>query len=442
MRNLFKDHSLVGVVLILCSFAFAIFLRVFDLHSLSPWTDELASWYYLRHLDQVFQVESHSPFYYALLRFTLGSDASLHSTRLLTAWFSIGHLVLAFFLGRKIFSPAKFLIFWFLICFNPTDIVFARMARHYSMFLEGILIFILMIRTKSPTAWLCLLSALLGFIHVFALIPISMVLLWDYLENRSFRRTFLPLITSGLILLYYMARLLVLGSQQVGKNVSWNTAGFKDFWFSTWLQFFGDAYPRNQFYPVPLPLAGTLSGLLVLLLFWKRKKSLFLFLSTALLSLIVVECFTLSWINLRVNRYLIYLVPLLIYAVVDAFEDEVKKPLVFSLFFLSLSHIIWFNPLKIYPWDQEKVSLWNEYATSHFSKAQFICANPYQSAYFNLNAATPCSERVHHINTQAPLIFFDLNLNDRLVLLYLGQKMQLKEVLSPHTNGIFLFEPR
>jgi hypothetical protein len=442
MRNIFKDHSSLGVVLILCSFVFAVFLRVFDLGTLSPWTDELASWYYLRHLDLVFKVESHSPLYYALLRLILGEDASLYGIRMVSALASVAHLLLAFFLGKKVFSPGKFLIFWFLICFNPTDIIFARMARHYSWFLEGILIYVLWIRIKAPTWSLCVVSALMGFVHVFALIPMSLILFWEYLEKRNLKRLLLPLFSSGLVIFYYLARLITLGSQQVARNVSWNQLGFQQFWSGIWLQFFGDAYPRHIFYPVYLPLVLALSFLILGFLLWKSKKSSLLLVVSTILTLIVVEVFALSWINLRVNRYVIYLVPLLIYAIVDSLEDKVKTPVIVAVFAIALGYITFLNPLKTYPWDREKVELWKEFTRVHEGKIHYVCANPYQSAYFDLGIEVPCSENILKLNTKASLIFFDLNLNDRLVLLYLMQEMRLADILRPATNGIFLFEPR
>lgn len=442
MRKYFEDHSFTGVVLIFCSFVFAVFLRIFDLGSLSPWTDELASWYYLRNLDLVFKIESHSPLYYGLLRAFLGEDASIHGIRMVSALTSVAHLVLAFILGRKVFSPGKFLVFWILICFNPTDIVFARMARHYGWFLEGILLYVLWVRVKAPTWWLCVVSAVLGFVHIFALIPMSLILLWDYLEKKDLKRFLLPLASSGLIIFYYFARLTLLGSKQVASNVSWNQQGFKDFWWDTWLQFFGSSYPRNLFYPVPVSVALGLSLLMLIFLLWKRQKSSLLFFATIVLSLVILEAFGAGWINMRVNRYVIYLVPILIYAIVDALEEQVNKPIILGVFAISLGFITCLNPLRTYGWDREKVALWQEYTRIHMDKAQLVCANPYQSTYFELKLNNPCSKDVLKVNTKAPLIFFDLNMNDRLVLLYLMQEMRVTDILRPATNGIFLFEPR
>jgi hypothetical protein len=442
MRKYFEDHSFTGVVLIICSFVFAVFLRVFDLGSLSPWTDELASWFYLRHLDVVFKVESHTPFYYGVLRVILGGDATLYSIRLFSALLSVAHLLTAFFLGRKVFSPDKFLIFWFLICFNPTDIVFARMARHYSWLLEGTLLYVLWVRVKAPNWWLCVFSVIMVFIHVFSLIPISMILTWDYLKERDLKRFILPLASSGVIVFYYLLRVILLGPKQVAINVSWNASTFSYFLNSTWLQLFGESYPRHLFFPVSLLFACAISVLIGLFLVWKRKKSTLLLLSTIVLTIIVVETLNLGWLNLRLNRYVIYLVPLLIFALVDSFDERVSKPAILFVFILCLSYITSFNPLRVYPWDREKVALWKEFSRLQPGTAQFICSNSYQAAYFDMKDNYPCSQRVLDINPKAPVLFFDLNSNDRLVLIYLMQQMNLKEIFGPATNGIYLFEPR
>ncbi len=100
MRKYFEDHSLTGVVIIFCAFALAVFLRFFDLSDQSPWTDEIASWWYLRHLDTVFFRESHTPLFYGLLRFFLGPDATISGIRHFVAAISVIHLIEFFFLGQ------------------------------------------------------------------------------------------------------------------------------------------------------------------------------------------------------------------------------------------------------------------------------------------------------------------------------------------------------
>ncbi len=203
MRKFFEGHSLIGVVIILSVFIFAVALRYFDISAQSPWMDELASWWYMRNLSEVWGRESHSPLYYALLRLFTG-NSDIGTLRIFTATVSVIHLIECFFLGQLAFKKKHFLLFWILICLNPADIVYARMARHYSWLFEGVLIYYLLWRIKAPLWLQALNGAFMGFIHVFALIPVSFLALyrfWREIKNIflscSFQRTSFLSITSS-----------------------------------------------------------------------------------------------------------------------------------------------------------------------------------------------------------------------------------------------------
>lgn len=441
MLKFFKDYSLTGVVLIFSTFALAVILRVTNLSAQSPWTDELASFYFLRHLSQVFEHESHSPLYYAVLRLVLGSEASLLSIRFFSAILSIIHLVVAFFIGQRIFTKNQMLLFWIFICLNPLDIIYARMGRHYGWLLESVLIFALWIRVSAPTWWVSFWAAILGFVHVFAIIPVFLLSLFEYLEKKDLKRFLIIAASSGMIVFYYLMRVFFLGHQKVGSNVSWNTEGFLAFMRSLVLQFLGDAYPRSQFFEPSL-----IWGLLLLVVvsgffIWKKSRPGLEFLIIALVSIAFIEVVDLFWINLRINRYLIYLSPLMFLAVAQTWK-EVKEWQVIVVLGLFLGGLLYVNPIAIYPWDDDAVLVWKEEISQRPKMQTFICANHYQSLYYDLKTVHPCIRALSELDYKRPIQMFDLNSNDRLAVLFLMERMKITHYRKVNNSLIIFFDPK
>ena len=431
----------MGVVLFSFSILFGTFLRLYDLDSVSPWSDEVSSWFYLRHLDLIFSSETHSPFYYSLLRLILGEDATVYGIRLVSALMSLFHLSLALFLGRKIFSPNQLLLFCLLIFLNPADIVYARMGRHYAWFLESVLLFILWLRIKSPTWWLALVAFGMGFLHAFAVIPIAFFMAQEWRENRQTKRSLVVVLSSFGFLLYSLSRLLVLGKEKVVENLIWNETSTFEHILSVAKLFLGEAWPRNQFFPVPLTLSLLVLGVSLAWLFDTSRKSFLNFLSLVLISFTVGLVISQFGVNLQVDRYFIFLIPVWMMALVDS-SREPKNWILVLMLLLSSTYLVYLKPLVPYAWDDETVEIFRAYAASDSSRSQLICASRAQNEYYQLNAPLPCLSAVQKMDRKKPLIFLDLSGNDRLTMLFLNQEMNVLEHKKINHSRIILFEPR
>lgn len=440
MRKFFEGHSFAGVAILLSVFLLAVFLRFTDLASQSPWTDELASWWYLRHLGEIWGKESHSPLYYTLLRFFCGADADVPALRSFSASVSVLHLIEFFFLGQLVFDKKRFLIFWVLVCLCPVDIVYARMARHYAWLLEGLIVFILLYRLRVPVWLESLVAAFMGFIHVFAVIPISFLALYRFWKERRWSELLPVLVSANLVLVYYLLRLLSLGPQVVGSNVEWNSISLVNFWASLVTQFLGDSYPRFVFYPVNPYLAALVVGATSLWILYRRRESGLQYLGVFLVSLLAIEVFG-FWLNLRVNRYLIYLVGFWIIAFTDSLgEVKLWQPL--TLTGLLLGHILFQNPVLSFPWDREKVESWRNFTARFPDSPQLTCASVYQSAYFDLRSPPDCIRALKDVSLRKDLLYFDLNNTEKMVALFLTQNMNAEEYIPLKSGAIIRFSPK
>ncbi|MES2525811.1 MAG: hypothetical protein V4598_01940 [Bdellovibrionota bacterium] len=439
MRKYFEGHSLTGVVIILAVFSFAVALRFFDISSQSPWMDELASWWYMRNLGEVWGRESHSPLYYAILRIFTG-ESDIGTLRIFTATVSVIHLIECFFLGQLAFSKKHFLIFWILICLNPADIVYARMARHYSWLFEGILVYYLLWRIKAPLWMQAMTGAFMGFIHVFAVIPVGLLALYRFWQERNKKYLAVMLVSTNLIIVYYILRIIFLGHEQVSVNVSWNAQTLVNFWSSIVTQFLGDAYPRFEYFPVRFWEAFLVVAPTSLWAFYKRRESGILFASVAIASLLVIEVLGM-WLNLRVCRYVIYLIGFWFVAFVDSIDD-VKDWQIYSVLAAVSTFLLLHNPLTSFPFEREKVGEWKSYSANFPDTQRLVCANNYQVEYFELNAQLPCNRAVTLVDYSQPLILFDLNNCQKFVSVFLSNLMDVKEIKDLKTGSITYFEPK
>lgn len=441
IRKYFEDLSFTEGVLLVSTISFAVFIRFYGIEVQEPWTDELATWFYLRNVDQIFPYESHSPLYYLVLRFLFGSEASLTSLRIFSASFSVLSLITVYFLGRRFLDKNKALAIVILLAFSPADIVHSRMARHYSILLQGTMIFLFMMKGNVRTWIVSLFAALMGFVHVFFLIPMTIILGFDYFRTKNLKKNLLIFTSSLGILVYYILRIIIFGSGHVGDSVSWNGSGFHNFMNQIAAQFLGDAYPRFVIYPTDLTLAWTLVGGLFFFICYKRKESALLLISVVLGSVLFIEICNLAWVNFRINRYVIYLCGLMAYALVDSFKDIKWKHLLI-LYFGSLILIVHLNLLANYPWDDEVIRVWKKTTGDNPQTNQLVCSNRYQSAYYELKAPLLCGRYIQSIDTSKPLLFLDLNNNDSFVTVHLMNRMRPVLYKNFRHSKIIHFEPR
>lgn len=438
MRKFFEGHSLTGVVIIFSAFALAVLLRFFDLSDQSPWTDEIASWWYLRHLDTVFYRESHSPLFYGILRFFLGPDATISAIRYFVASVSVIHLIEFFFLGQLALSKRAFLIFWVFVCLNPADIVHARMARHYSWLLEGMLVYFLLWKIGSKQWLRILVGTFTAYIHIFAVIPIAVMGAYDFYRERKWRDFLLSLVPCFLAGIYYLARIVTLGSAKVVSNIWWVKTTLFTFLSSITTQFLGDSFPRFEFYPVSPWLAAIVVGGSGLFLIYKRKPSAMVFILIGAASIITIEAL-IPWANFRVNRYVIYLSGIWLFALADSLEN-VKSYIYYPVLALPLIYLVSFNPLFNYSWENERVELWKAFQLTYKTPQRLVCANEYQNEYYGLEG--DCVKRVKAVDVTKPLLFFDLNATQTFVTAPFLKTMKVTDYMAPDYGGVFVkFDP-
>ncbi len=440
MRKFFGGHSLIGVTIIISVFILAVFLRFFELDSQGPWTDEIASWWYLRHLDTVFYRESHSPLFYGILRFFLGKDATISGIRHFVAAVSVIHLIELFFLGQLALKKRAFLLFWVFICLNPADIVHARMARHYSWLLEGVLVYFLLWKIDSPRWMRMIAGVFIAFTHVFAVIPITLLAMFDFYRHRRVKDLAISLIPSFISLGYYAVRFYTFGSEKVMSNISWVKSNSWIFLSSTITQFFGDSYPRFEFYPVPPALAAVIFAITLVSIIYYRKQSGRMFFFIFISSMILVEILS-PWANFRVNRFVIYLSGLWLFALADSLEDA-KDYVFYPVLICPVLYLIYLNPLLDFPWERERVQQWNKVNGREAVSQKLVCMNIYQSEYFGMKYG-PCMEQALLLDSTKPILFFDLNGTETYAVARFVSSMNVTDYIPLDIRGLIVrFDPK
>jgi hypothetical protein len=435
LREHFSDP--VRTSLIISFFLLGTFLRLYDLSSQSPWTDEIASWWFSQHLHGIFTRESHTPYYYGLLRFFLGGEAELSTMRLFNALISVLHLLAFFILGNRILNKRAFLIFWAFICLNPADIVYARMARQYSLVLEGTLLFYFLWRLESPRWARFIVGNFLSFLYVFAAIPQIVLALFEFWKKRSLRDLFLSLLPVMGICSYYGLRFFMIGHGRVFSNVSWNHNSWTVFLSQTATQFLGDSYPRTIVFPVSLSVAGIFLCCVLVVMVWKQEKSFWHFLLMTLTSVALIEAFS-PWANFKMNRYVIYLVGILIFAFAEALGN-LKERYLYPIISLPLIWILYFNPIQLYPWEVQWVQEWKDFQNSHGINQTVICATDYQKNFHSFDTSRYCwnNKFGYVVDATQPLLLFVLDAGDLPVAARYMTAMRVSQVRT-FDNGIFM----
>jgi len=430
----------VGVVLILSSFIFGVWFRIYSLDVQVPWTDELASIFFSKNLHRVFYTESHTPFYYGVLHFLFGDNVTIYSARLFSAILSVFYLVLYFFLGRKTFQENAFVLFWILVCLSPVDIVFARQARHYAWVHEHVLLIGLLTKCQASNKVLGISSLLSGFIHPFAAIPTVLLNVFKYFEDKNKRSLIVLLCASSFFLLYYLIRFYSLGIEQVGRNLLWNQQAITEFYQHLPLLFFGDSYPRSLFFPVP-SVAVILGSISTLVFFtFYRTKEIGQWLIIFLISILAIEILS-FWVNFRSARYLVYLPALLIFSI-SLSAKKISEWILVVISLVMLSYLSSISILTPHEWEDVAASRYLILKKQHPEASDLVCANTYQADYYGFNKDRLCSYGSISLNGNKPILFMDFNGDS------LGIVIQLMNIMRPTYNEkfrkgqIILFEPK
>lgn len=436
MRKFLKDYSFIGVVLVISVFGLGGLFRVLNIESVSAWGDEVASLYYAQHLDRVFLYESHTPFYYLICKLWMGVfPDTIVSLRYLFISLSFLLTALSSFILSKRRGSGAALIFFILWWLWPTDVIFSRQARHYSLYAEMTFLLLILWDSRSYYArkWLLVLWSLFQFIHPFTLLPVWFLSFYDFVKKKSDRKELLCFLSTSLpLMLYYGVRFLFQGREKVLSNISWVSENFPTFQKSLLLLFMGDSIPLTKIFPLSLPY-----GLLMLLLVgacflfrkdffhhFKQNEKMLKFFQLYLMTILFVEIFSFFVTNVRTSRYYIFLVPFFIFALLDwIIENNPKRNLKLATFLALV--LIGYNffvlrPWRNYAWDDQNVAEFKSYLKLLPPRELVVCANAFQLDYYFQRPYKTCTDVALrlHLNKQS-FYLFDLTGNDKLLMLFL-----------------------
>ena len=436
MRKFFKDYSFFGVVLVCSVLFFGFSFRILSLSDVSAWGDEVASFYYSQHLDRSFIQDSHTPFSYFIYKLWLSVfPKTILSLRYLSIFFSICLTSLSsILLFKKRGYPAAlfFFILWWLW---PTDIIFSRQARHYSLYAE--MMFLLLIlwdqRSCYSRKMLFLFLGLIQFIHPFSILPILFIVIYDFVKKKSrFYESIGYLLTSLPVVIYYGVRFFRFGSDKVLSNISWISYTSFAFLKSLGLLFLGDSYPLTNVFPLSWVLGLFMIFLVMFTVMFqkgfvsslKSKENFLKFFQLFLLTLIFVELSSFFFTNIRISRYYIYLVPFFLYALLDWVQDyEIRQTLYRGVLLAGVLvsyNLFVFQPWRTYTWDDQNVSEFKSHLELLAPRELVVCAQEFQQDYYLQKKYQNCTDQALklHLNKKS-FYLFDLTGNDKLLALFL-----------------------
>ncbi len=424
MRKVFPGLSFTGGAFLFSALFFGFFFRLLGLASVSAWGDEMASWYFALDLGAVFSHESHTPLSYFFNRLWLsvfpGGVLSLRyfsvvSNALLTA------LAVGIVFKRQ--SPRKAYLLFVLWWLWPLAVMSSRQARHYGAYADLTLLVLIAwsLRGELHRWAVWFLLCLSTMLHPFALIPMVSLLGADLLLRRLPRKDFFFFATSALpVCVYYGLRFLTLGQEKVLSNIQWITSSAELFYGALVLLFGGDSFPHKKFYPLaPLPVFLLLVVTLLTLLggspLPKLRAQASPMLRTGLvivLTVFVVELSLLLGVDLRVNRYFIYLVPAVLYFLWELADGERFFEARIALLCVALVSFNAFvlRPWADYDWDDDHVARFLELKAQLPEKKLVICGSPYQLRYYFQREASDCRATVIGLHQRKQDFYlFDLN---------------------------------
>lgn len=442
------NRSFTGAVLFFSVLFLGLFFRTLGIDSISAWGDEVASLYYAQHIDRVFFYESHSPFYYGLCKIWISIfPESVVSLRYMFISLSLILTAMSTWLLYKKRGVSLALVFFVLFWLWPTDIIFSRQARHYSLFLEmTVLILILWDHKETFKKWLLWpLWMIFQLIHPFALIPVWFLIFYDFFKKkltthdvRFYLSTTLPLIS------YYVLRFIVFGKEKVLSNISWIDFKFQEFQRSLFFLFVGDSYPLTEVYPLsmwsPLLLIFVVG---IFLLFGKRKLGPFKrFFLLYILTVITIEVMLWVFTNVRINRYYIYLIPFFLFALMDLIEENPFQKNLKLASCLALGLVIYniqvLAPWRSYTWDDQNVDSLKSMLSALPKRELIICANAFQQDYYFQQNYQNCSTQVleKHLKKES-FYLFDLTGNDRMLALFILNNTPIDQ-MKKFNQALFL----
>lgn len=444
MRKYFEDLSFYGGVLIIVSTFFGILLRIYDLDLISHWSDELASIYYAKHLNLVFLEETHPPGFYVLSKILfLVFDPTVLNLRYAVAIASVVSCVTLSLYSRKIISKAAWPVFNVLLFLLPFDVAYARIARMYSPLFVLSLWFFLALMDENRKKWVIpLLSFLMSWLFPIGFIPGGCYLVYEFYRKRKFSAEYLAtMFTTLSVVFYYVLRMLLQSKKQFlsdylgGENKVRNL--FEDFFYNV----AGDHIPKFPLREYPHVWIGFLLVTIVLvgLSFWAARKSerlkmttifhLFVLISTGLF----FEVFSALVINIKLGRYLVFIIPLILIHGATGVADWSLKRInaIAGLLLVGLLsyHVYIYKPFFYFQWEREAFLEFKGRLDRSSSKEYVFCGNRFQYDYYFLLPHKHCMHEYERLkNSKIPFTFIDMNGFMQMALLEIAKTHRVSNI--------------
>lgn len=419
--KVFKQLTSFGILILVITFFLGLAFRVVGLENISAWEDEVASWYFARHLGEVFYGESHTPVYYFLCK-VWGDffSSSILSLRYFSVLSSVAIVCgTSFWVARKKEATIGLLLFvlWWLW---PTMIMYSRQARNYSLYADLTILILVMwdFRHSTNKFFIWFLLCLYQSIQPIAAIPVAFIVFWDLIKQKNFKRSCFYLSSSLPVVFYYLARLADQGATKVHSNISWISQSTEGFVYAMVRMFFGTSFPFSEFHEISNSgMIILFSVISIVVLFhnsimdiW-RTESFRKFVCVLFVTELIVELLGLLHLNLRVNRYFIYVPAFFVFGISQlgilwqARENLLKAGLL-SVSLVGYS-LIFHRPWSFYSWDDQDVTSYKKMVHTLPSHEKLICATPYQVEYYFQKPYESCSKKaLANLQSKKPFYLF------------------------------------
>lgn len=424
MRKFFEGLSLPEMALIIFSILFGSVLRLYKIDLISHWSDELATLYYSKFIHLVFNEETHPPGFYLFSKvITFFVGESVYSLRMVLALMSVGLCTYFVIIGKKLFTKDGWIIFTILLFLIPVDVAYSRIARMYSpLFLLSMWFYLTLLEEERKILKLSILSFIMSWIFPIGFIPGGALIISNLISRRKWSKEDSYLAASVVpVFLYYVLRIVFQSKKQflsdyLGGNIKVHNL-FSDFF----LTMAGDHIPKYPYLrdDSNLWMIFAVFSIIVIYLsiFYSVKKQEYRqnwmnHLIVILCSLFFIEIFSALVINIKVGRYLIFLIPIILIhaAQVRGYLSHLKHSLLeITLFFGMLVFYVYvYKPFDYFLWERESFNVFKQFTANNPN--YIFCGNRFQYHYYFQSPHKHCMEEYKKLKAdKKDFVFIDMN---------------------------------
>jgi hypothetical protein len=451
MRIFLSKFTTVELIIFFAFLIIQIFLRFYNLDFHGIWHDEVGSLYYSTHLNGIFVGESHSVFYYLLLApITALDEINYVLLRYYHGILSLGLLAIIMIRSWKILSPDQWYFFNTIYGLNPLVFGFARLARSYIFVIDLTVLLIVESRRKERSELLVgFIAMVLTMMHPIAIIPLIIEIVFSSGKRRKQNMKVLGL-ASLPVVIYYIAKIII--DPVPFSYIHWVNSSIPDFFGSLNNALMGSYFPFSY---TTGPFASTIiMGLVLLWAFYSTRKfslvdgwhnwKVFVF---SYVSIILVINLISLVVDLRVNRYYIFMWPYFLLVLSTSFPKE-SKFLTTGIVGVLASFIV-FQVTYLRPYFLKQES-YGAFVDNIYEYAQVKglpvmgCGYSYHNWYFRKLGFKTCEDQndIEEFNQlKGPFIYgaFD---NRLIGLQSMTFKLEVQELQTWYEGTVYLVNPK